>query len=160
MQASEIERRQTCKSNDTKNESNAQGMTMNKRRARSELKRLQRVRGVRQAAQYLGLSYSELARELSRLAMNEERAHPTGKRRGLRISKSSVGMWAIGATKMPKEWIDRTCMLIANHLTSIFGQTIGVVVKVNSPWRVTAKYECRCGRWHYIDDDCSARRRN
>jgi transcriptional regulator with XRE-family HTH domain len=114
----------------------------------SRLAELHRVKTLKDARRWLGLSLNELAKKIK----------PTGDRPQLRVSKSLIAKWENGTRTPSDEQVRRVGELVANKLTADFGFTIGVKVKVNSPWRITAWRMCVvCRRWFEMKRDTSRR---
>jgi hypothetical protein len=88
---------------------------------------LARIRGLKGAREFLGLSL----RELSLLIP------PDSDRRQKHVSKSLVCAWQNGA-RMSQGQLDTVGLLIANKVTALVGRDIGIKVTCNSRWRFSA----------------------
>ena len=114
----------------------------------SELSDLHKVRNLKAARYWLGLSLNQLAKLIK----------PTGDRPQRSVSKSLIAKWENGTRTPSEEQITRIGQLVANKLTHDFGFTIGVKVKVNSPWHITAWRMCVvCHKFFEMKRDTSRR---
>jgi hypothetical protein len=114
----------------------------------SRLAELHKVRTLKDARYWLGQSLNELAKKIK----------PSGDRPQSRVSKSLIAKWENGTRTPSDEQIHRIGELIATKLTADFGFTVGVKVRVNSRWRVTAWRMCVvCHRWCEMKRDTSRR---
>ena len=86
--------------------------------------------------EWIGLSLSDVARELDRLVYGSTK-------QGL-INKQKVDRWERGS-KVPPKVRHAYGVVIANELTDQFDRIIGITLKADSPWRVIAWVWCACG---------------
>jgi hypothetical protein len=96
------------------------------------------IRSVKTAIQFLELSYTEVGIEVARLA---KRSYP--------YSKQRVYDWVCGDA-ITKQVVKAFGTLLATAMTSRAGRKIGVTIKTNSPWRVTAYGQCECGEYFQL----------
>lgn len=114
----------------------------------SRLRELHKVKSLKMARYWLGLSLNQLARLIE----------PTGDRRWSHVSKSLIAKWENGARHPSPDQIQQIGVLIANRLTSDMNRTVGVTIRNNSPWRIHAHTQCcDCRRWFQMKRDTSRR---
>lgn len=91
--------------------------------------------------EYLAYSLVDMGAKLAKLI---GRARP--------YAKSTVHAFEKGTSPLSDELIEAYGKLVAQKLTrKAHGHTVGVKLAVNSPWRITAWTECRCGKWFKMD---------
>ena len=114
----------------------------------SRLAELHRVRTLKDVRYWLGLSLNQLAGLIE----------PTGDRKQKHVSKSLIAKWENGTRTPSDEQVERIGQLVANKLTHDFGITIGVKVRINSPWHLTAWRKCVvCRKFFEMKRDTSRR---
>ncbi len=116
----------------------------------TSLSSIKGIKNAQKARNYLGLSLSELAAELSRL---------TGKT----VFRQLVCHWEAGRRKPSADMLKAYGVLIANRLSDNLGRIVGVKMVVNSPWHVAAWTQCcDCGAWfelcHSLTKHCPRHR--
>lgn len=116
----------------------------------SRLSDLHKTRSLKDARHWLGLSLRQMANIME----------PQGARAWRHLSKSTIASWENPRDKRKPgpEQIRQVGVLIANKLTQEMGRTIGVTLKVNSPWHIRAHTKCSdCGRWFQMQRETSRR---
>ena len=116
----------------------------------SILRDLHRIRDLKSARYWLGLSLRQMALVIA----------PQGDRKQMHLSKATIAAWENRADKRKPslEQIRQVGVLIANKLTEGMGRTVGVTIKNNSPWRIHAHTQCcDCRRWFQMKRDTSRR---
>ena len=102
----------------------------------SPIGQLRTLRGPKALREWIGLSLADVAGELDRLVYGESR-------QGL-INKQKVDRWEHGSVISPK--VRKAYgVIIANELTDQLDRVVGITLKANSPWRITAWAWCACG---------------
>lgn len=110
------------------------------RRVHSPIRILASLRSPRAVLKFLDLSLSQAGAELARV-MNVDR-----------IPKQTLHDRVSGRRPMQSEMVRALGVLLAERLTSrARGFDVGVTVSVNSPWRIAAYAQCRCGAWTRMD---------
>lgn len=121
----------------------------NLKMTRSVLADLRAIRNVAQAIEFLGLSVAEFAA----LMPSQWSTHK-------HVSPQLVCDWKRGYRKPGLSQRNRIAQLLANKMTARYGRSVGVMIVVKSPWKVTAwtwcdkcqtrhewkRYNQRCGR--------------
>lgn len=93
------------------------------------------LRTAKAAREWIGLSLSEMADEVRRLV---------GERLAGAVNKQKIDRWE-KTNRMPPKVRFAYGTLLANELTDQLGRDVGVSIKANSPWRITAWGWCACG---------------
>lgn len=103
------------------------------------------IRGPQAAKEFLGLSFSQMGREIARI---EGRAEP--------YRKGTVANWCAATNRkrhrpMTDAQINSVGILIANCIVARSGRDhTGIRLSHNSPWRVTVWARCHCGEWYEV----------
>ena len=116
----------------------------------SRLSDLHRVRDLKAARKWLGLSLREMAMLIK----------PQGVRPQKHLGKATIAAWENPRDKRKpgSGQVRQVGVLIANKLTQEMGRTVGVTMRVNSPWRIEAHTKCEtCRRWFEIKRETSRR---
>jgi hypothetical protein len=108
------------------------------RKPHSELARLQTIRNVTQAIEFLGLSVAEFAA----LMPSQWATHK-------HVSPQLVCDWKRGYRKPGESQRNRIAQLLANKMTARYNRSVGVMIVVKSPWKVSAWTWCeKCRKRH------------
>ncbi len=100
------------------------------------------IHGLQKARRVLGLSQSQLAREITRLA-RQSGEHP--------VSRSTVANWESRRKMMARQYVDAVGRLLATWVSDKLGRRIATRIQVNSPWQVTLFATCsNCNKWFEI----------
>ena len=116
----------------------------------SRLSDLHKARSQKDARKWLGLSLRQMAKLIK----------PQGDRPQPHLCKATIAAWENPRDKRKpsSEQVRQVGVLIANKLTQEMGRTVGVTIKVNSPWHIRAHRQCcECGRWFQMKRDTSRR---
>ena len=116
----------------------------------SRLSDLHKIRNLKSARKWLGLSLRQMAALIK----------PQGDRPQTHLCKATIAAWENLADKRKPsdEQIRQVGVLLANRLTADLNRTVGVTIKVNSPWHIHAHTQCcDCHRWFQMKRDTSRR---
>ena len=116
----------------------------------SKLSDFHRIQSLKDARHWLGFSLRQMATIVK----------PQGEQPQKHLSKATIAAWENpGNKRKPSpEQIRQIGVMIANELTKELGRTIGVMMRVNSPWHITAHAKCcDCRRWFRMKRDTSRR---
>jgi hypothetical protein len=116
----------------------------------SRLSDLHKVKNLKSARYWLKLSLRQMAHVIK----------PQGDRPQSHLSKATIAAWENPRDKRKPddEQIRKVGVLIANKLTEEMDRTIGVTIKINSPWHIHAHTQCcDCHRWFQMKRDTSRR---
>jgi hypothetical protein len=108
-------------------------------RPTSDLRAVKGLRNLRQARNFLGLSWRALAVLIPKRSGHGHISHPT------------LIAWSNGDRPMADGYFSRICQLVANRLTQRYGREIALRASRNSPWKLTPVIWCSsCQRWHEL----------
>ncbi len=95
------------------------------------------LKNARTVREWLGFSLEETGQELARLMKRE-----------FPFTRQAVSKMEQGHMRIGEEVLRAYGQLVANRLTAIMDQTVGITIEANSPWRIIPWMACRkCGNW-------------
>ena len=100
--------------------------------------------------EWLGLSLREMAMLIK----------PQGVRPQKHLGKATIAAWENPRDKRKPSagQVRQVWQLTATKLTQEMGRTVGITMRVNSPWRIKTHVQCCvCGKWFEIKRETSRR---
>jgi hypothetical protein len=98
-----------------------------------------RIRGAKHARELIGYSLTRIGKEIARIVDRDGKGY----------HRRTVWGWENGAHMTP-EIINAYGVLIANALTKRYDRSVGVSMRVNSPWVVRPFLQCAKGHWYQL----------
>ncbi|HLF28240.1 MAG TPA: hypothetical protein VJG32_18065 [Anaerolineae bacterium] len=105
-------------------------------------RQLQALTGPKAIREWLSLSLAEVAEELNRIVFGDAKAGHFNKQKVDRMER---------AGRVPRRVRQAYGLMIANELHNMTDRVIGIAIKANSPWRITAWLKCSCEEWFVME---------